>query len=288
MELQVKVKRVCYTRPNDDGTAWYILETDKGDCKGTSGFVPEKDQLLKLEGEFGHFQGQKQFNFKAAMHDIPISARDQLRYVCERTNGIGTAMQMQIWETWGDAWMTEVRPGVVSRLGGATYEHLRQAIDNFHVEKDKSEALAWLMGIGATMGLATSAWDQWGANTITVVRTNCYDLAELPNYGFQNVDKSIRMAFEIGDQDPRRIKASVVYSMNQLTERGSTVVTWDQLCNKCTEILRGMYYTLVSDCVREMFASGVLRAFPDTSSIALGKDYQNELAIWNFVNQEGE
>lgn len=288
--LQAKVDRVAYPSPSpadtEKGQIWYIIITDKGCCKGKVGWRPEPGERLKFEGQWEVYQGRKEFGFKGATQDIPVSARDQLMYVCERSPGVGTAMEMQIWEIWGESWMAEVESGVVSRLSGKTYEDFRGSIDTFVLEKEKAEAISWLMGKGATLGLATAAWDSWDKQTITVVNVDCYRLAELPNYGFTNVDTSMRFKFDIGDQDPRRIKAAVVYCMKQLTERGSTVVTWTELHFRCTEVLKGMYSQLICDCVMEQFKAGTLRAFSDTESLSLGRDYENESDIWKYATRQ--
>lgn len=292
MELKVKVERVCYPAPSiadtEKGNVWYILATDKGTCKGSLCFRPEPGQLLKLEGKNKPYQGRQEFAFTGGMQDVPISARDQLRYICDRTKGIGMAMELEIWNLWGDRWTKDVAPGIIPRLGGVVYEELRNSIETLETDKEKAEAISWLMGKGATLALASTAFEYWGKQTITMVNADCYVLADLPNFGFQNVDQSVRHAFGITDADNRRIKAAVVYSIGQLTSTGSTVVTWNELVTKSNESLRGMYSALIADCVREMFESGRLRGFPETQSISLGKDYENEVAILAFVSETAE
>lgn len=286
--LRAKVDRVAFPAPSaadtEKGNVWYIILTDKGACKGEMFWRPKEGERLKFEGSWGAYKGRKEFQFSAAMQDIPVNPRDQLRLVAERTVGIGQRMEEAIWLEWGDAWITDVRPHVIPRLNGSVYEALRDGIDSFVIDKEKCEAIAWMMGKGGTLALATAAWDQWEREAISVVNNDCYELANLPNFGFKSVDDSIRHAFGITDQDPRRVKAAVVYAMKQLTGQGSTIVTWQELKNHAVEVLRGMYVRLISDAVKEMFGTGVLRAFPDTQSVSLGQDYENELAIWSFVN----
>jgi hypothetical protein len=290
MELRVKVNRVCFPPPSPTDDAkepvWYILDTDKGTCKGSVAWRPKELELLKLEGNYQPYQGRQEFKFRTAMQDIPIQPQHQLRYIAERTNGVGPSMEAQIWEIWGEDWMEDITPGVITRLSGRVYENVREAIDQFKIDKVKSESIAWLMGKGATLGLATLAWGFWDKQAITVVNTDCYELTNLPNYGFKDVDKSMRYEFGIGDEDPRRIRAAIVYAIKQMTEHGSTIVTWAELSYKCTEVLSGMYTALVCEQVSHMFGTGVLRAFPATESISLGRDYENENAIWRFVNDE--
>jgi hypothetical protein len=268
-----------------------VIDTDRGCISGECGWRPKDGEQLKLEGKTGTYQGQPQFKFTGAMIDIPVVPRDQLKYVAERTAGVGPAMEEQIWDVWGADWMTDVAPEIITRLSGKVYKSLREAIDLFVLDKEKSEAMAWLseamawlMGKGATLALSSAAWEKWDKQTISIVQTDCYQLANLPNFGFSNVDNGMRIEFGIGDQDPRRIKAAVVYSMGNLTSQGSTLTTWGELRGKCCEVLRGMYTELISAACSEMFGSGVLRPFAAVSSVALGRDFENENDIWEFVN----
>ena len=97
MELKVKVKHVRFPRPSvaDDepGNLWYVIDTDRGCISGECGWRPKDGEQLKLEGKMGTYQGQPQFKFTGAMIDIPVVPRDQLKYVAERTAGVGPAME---------------------------------------------------------------------------------------------------------------------------------------------------------------------------------------------------
>lgn len=133
--------------------------------------------------------------------------------------------------------------------------------------------------------MASAAYELWGGDTIGVVMSNPYRLAELPNYGFSHVDGAIRVHYGIGDADPRRIRAAVVYVLRQITSSGSTLVTWDALHAACIAKLGG-YHSLIVEAVREMFQEGTLKGFKSSRSVALASDFRNESTIWEYINQE--
>ena len=285
MQLKVKVERVAYPKPHADtseGAVWRILLTDQGACKGTMSWRPMDGEALILDGRWTAYQGKKEFKFDGAMQDIPISARDQLRYVCERTKGVGFAMETTIWEKYGDNWQ-DIEAGEIDRMSDAVYERFRVSMEALTTEKEKSQTIAFLMGKGATVGMATAAWEQWEKQGIGIVNDNCYRLADLPNYGFCHVDTDIRRKFDIGDSDPRRIKAALVYSLRQLSQSGNTVSSWGELRGAVMKHTGGVSLQLVVDCVKEMFGDGTLRGFTKSQSLALGADFQNEKDIWEYV-----
>jgi len=138
------------------------------------------------------------------------------------------------------------------------------------------------MSKGATPAMAAAAWAMWGADMVGVVTSNCYRLAELPNYGFMAVDKEIRLAFGIGDNDPRRLEAAVLYCMGQLTEDGNTAISWPELNAEITRRLGGVDGALVVAVIQRMFADNRLYGFIQRQMLAMGAHFRAEQDIFAF------
>lgn len=280
-ELAVTVARVCFPAETVEDATWFILETDRGTCKGSMNWRPRVKERLRLRGRFGMYQGKREFKFTSAALNMPTDPRSLLHYVCEMASGIGPAMETQIWETLGTNW-ADLKDTDVPRIKGARYESFRKALELVQQDQGKGQVIAGLLQAGATMNLATAAFQKWGEETLGVVQADPYRLAELPNYGFTHVDGDIRRYYGIEDADLRRIRAAVVYVLRQITSSGSTVVTWSELLNSCINALGGMS-DLISQSVSDMFAEGTLKGFTQSQSIALAADYKNEFAIWRFL-----
>ena len=191
-ELKVKVERILYPREGADGD-WYIIKTDKGIIKGNMSCRTEPGEMLAIEGTYGTYQGKSEFKFTSARADIPIDARDQLRYVCEITPGFGVAMELKIWEAWGETWAEDVEPGIVKGLKGRKFELLTNSIDNLKLKREESEAVAWLMSVGCSVNMAQAAWTKWEKEAVGIVKSDCDLLAERPQYGFTDVANEIRL-----------------------------------------------------------------------------------------------
>lgn len=282
-EFAVTVQRVAYPAATSEPDAWYILVTNQGTAKGRMAWRPREQEQLILEGEWTVYKGQKEIAFSTARLDVPTNPRDQLHYVCCRTIGLGPAAEQLLWDRCGAAWM-DVAENAVPRLKGKVYAEFRLQIEGLRGKAEEARVVAALMGRGATMNMACAAWAQWGGETLGVVNADCYRLAELPNYSFRDVDAKIRQSYGIADDDKRRIRAAVLYSLRRLTDGGDTIVAWEDLYTQATGMLGG-YADLVSDVTSELFADGTIKAFPDSEGVALKQDWDAESAIWEWVEE---
>ncbi|MEO0797393.1 MAG: helix-hairpin-helix domain-containing protein [Verrucomicrobiota bacterium] len=280
-DLAVTVNRVCYPADTVENATWFILDTDHGTCKGSMNWRPRAKERLVLRGRFGQYQGRREFKFTSAALNVPTDSRGLLHYVCEMANGIGPAMETQIWEKLGERW-SELTDTDIPRLKGTKYESFCKAMELVEQDRGKGQVIAELLKAGASMNMATAAFQKWETETLGVVRADPYRLAELPNYGFCHVDTDIRLYYGIADDDPRRIRAALVYVIRQMTSSGSTVVTWSELLEAGIKQLGGMG-KLIGEQVSAMFEEGTLKGFTQTQSIALASDFRNELEIWNFL-----
>ena len=278
--LSVTITRVAFPPATAD-TDWYILITNHGPCKGRMSWRPQDGETLILDGEYTTYKGSREFSFKTARLDMPTSPRDQLHYVCARTKGLGATAESMIWAAAGEHWR-DVQPGDVPRLSGRVYENFRLQCESLESKSEEARVVASLMGKGATMNMACKAWATWEDETLGVVGSDPYRLAELEGYGFRDVDTDIRRGYGIEDSDVRRIKAAVVYSLRRLTARGDTVALWEELYRQAIGLLGG-YEGEISECTRVMFEDGTLRTFKDMGGVALAADYRAENDIWEFV-----
>ncbi|MCL2105124.1 MAG: ATP-dependent RecD-like DNA helicase [Kiritimatiellaeota bacterium] len=279
--ISTTVERVLYPRNGETGASHFvILSCGIGVCKGTMPWIPNAGEKLAMRGAWGEYQGNAEFRFKEIWHDLPADPRAMLRYACELTRGIGPQTEQAIWETCGEGWR-DIGPGQVPKLHGKLLDTLRKTIGHLALEKEKSDAIAWLISAGCTRNLSEKAYGKWKASTASVVQANCYALADLPNHSFRDVDASVRLRFGITDHDPRRLSAAVMYFMGQLAD-GPTAVDWWALRDKVMQHTR-VPLAVLTRHVADMFNRQELVAFHDSKKIALPRDFLNESAIWDFA-----
>ncbi len=283
MELAVTIQRICYPPATENG-GWYIFQTSSGTAKGKMAFRPRDGESLILFGEWAEYRGNKEFSFDGARLNVPVNPRDTLRYCIERTPGAGAAIEDAVWQHSGADWQN-IKPGAVPRLGGALYERFRLSIESLNQNRVQAEVVGALIGKGCTPNMAEKAFATWKGETLGVVASDPFRLAELDGYGFKAIDGGIRRAYGINDTDMRRIKAAVVHSLRRLTDSGSTVVSWGDLFAAACGALGG-YDDLVVAATSELFKAGTLKGFEhDGGYFALAGDYKAEQDVWEFITQ---
>jgi exodeoxyribonuclease V alpha subunit len=286
MQITVTIERVLYPRGGGKSeSGFYVAETEQNGakliCKGTMAWAPAPMETLTLSGDYIVYKGERQFKFTGAKLTLPLESRSQLAYVCERANGIGPKLQEMIWTARGESWR-ELRRGEIKGLSDEAHNNFTEQIKAFEANKEKAEIISWLENKGATLAMATAAFEAWGPDAPGVVNSDCYRLASLPGFSFKSVDERVRRNLGIEDNDPRRMKAAVIYAMEQITADGSTAVKWFIHFDKIRKLLPEVAPELIEDTASEMVKDGVIKIFPAQAMGALSKDYQNERAIWEY------
>ena len=281
-QLTARVERVPYPREGIpiDGPTWMIVVTDATTCKGKLPYRPDPGDTLMFSGRWTTYQGNREFAFQDAMLCVPENERDKLHYVVTRTIGMGPAMEDAIWQAKGDAWR-ELAVGDIPRLSAETLVEFMQQATTLQSKVAEVETVATLMGKGATQAMAQAAWKKWEHDTLGLVAKDPYQLAELGNYGFGDVDKRIRREYGIGDDDPRRMKAATLYAMRRLTSDGDTVVEWKALRDEAVGMVANAKG--VVDATRTMLEDGRLCRVQGSSLLCLADDWKNESDIIEWM-----
>ena len=285
--IQVKIVQILWPRLGVENRGnWYRLEclAEQGRlvCTGNIKWRPVENELLKLTGEFEAYKGQQQFKFREVRPFVPEDSRARLAYVVERTKDMGPAKEAAIWEKLGDGW-AKITPEQAEELKirPDVFEIFKQQIEQTELNQDKCDTITYLVGRGCTNALACAAWEAWELDAVGIVNADCYRLADLSGFGFADVDGRVRFSYEIGDDDPRRIKAAILYVMRQLTNDGSTVISAGILESRLRKM--GIDIPLAQQRINAMFEDFTLRGFPNEQMIALGVHYNAESEILKLI-----
>ena len=290
MQLTVTVEAVKYANPT---SKWYLLRCMMGGdgqpetsviCKGTLGWMPNKMETLTLTGEWVVYKGERQFQFRGAKLTLPMDPRGQLHYVCLRAHGIGASIEQQIWDMMGENWRKLTR-GAIRKMANAVYDSFFEQIELFDGNHEKAEILSWLIDHGASETMAVAAYDKWGADTVGTVNENCYRLADLSGFSFKTVDENIRRSFDIGDEDPRRIRAAIRYAIQTETDDGSTAVSCFAHLEAVQKLIPSVGDAKIVQIVHDMEAEKALYVFRDEKMMAARGDYLAEMVIHDFVKK---
>ena len=292
IKIDAKVERIRYPKADaiaaDDFNpqSFYILACDVGVAKGRLDHCPKIGETLSLEGcwEVSKFNGQPEFSFFHATVHVPTDERALLRYACEMTPGFGPAMEERIWAERGENWRGISLADDIRGLTPDKLKALQETIDFLSLNQERAKTVSWLVSIGLTLKMAESAFEKWGASTVSRVEADPYILATLPNYGFSDADSHVRRYFKIERNDQRRIYAALRYYVRQLSQE-DTAVLWDDVFAKVTAAIDSDP-VLISSACSAMFKSGALVAFPRSMRISTMRDFTNEALIYRFAQED--
>ena len=281
---RAKPNQVWVHRKED--SSWTILKTDLGKCLGVVKFEPQEHDQLKLAGgrwQVNDFDGRKEFHFKSARLVVAEDPRELLTLASKWTKGVGESMEADIWAAYGEDWRDHPELEEISRVTDAIRFDWGETLKRMSHSEEQAEAISFLMGKGCSITMADAAWEAWQAETYPKVSGDCYVLAELPHFGFIAVDLVIRKSFGIGDKDPRRVDAAVLYVLKQRLSEGSTVQTWQDVFAQVCELV-AVDDNCFGETITRLVDRGRVRVMADMLGLAtylsLSSSYKDALLIW--------
>lgn len=292
IEISAKVESVVFpkadaTPPSQDNSRrFYIVKCDIGTVKGFLSHTPKRGETFLLDGSWAisKFNGRPEFEFVHASVRVPSDERAVLHYACEMTKDFGPALEKRIWDALGTEWRK-----LTTDIQGVTETRLSAFLDTIRFIDTNgalAQTVAWLVSIGCTVKMAEAAFEKWGAETTMRVNDNPYVLAQLPHYGFREIDTHIKQHFNISKNDERRVRSAIIYAVGMRTQ-SDTVVDWRDVFAAVLASIDSDKKAVVSACKR-MFADGTLIPFPDGLLIAKRRDYECESEIIRFVRRANE
>ena len=292
-EFAGRVIAVNYPRfetPDEESVmAWRVLYVDAGDLghvgvSGKIGWRPKPREELRFWGKFELYRGKPTFRFTRAAYEIPVNERGMLHQACMMATGVGEATEEAIWNALGENWREVTRDDV--RISESALANLHEAIEGLKLNAARAEAVAFLLDCGCTDAMAASAFERWGANTISKVHADPYCLCALRHYGFRDVDTRIAPRFGMTRSDPRRIQAAIRHALASLTD-SATVVYWQVLCDEILKAVPDAGHGAIERTVRALVSTGAIQTFsaesPANPKLTTRRLYDAEKSIVDYA-----
>jgi exodeoxyribonuclease V alpha subunit len=122
----------------------------------------------------------------------------------------------------------------VAGLGTKRVEAIGQA---WREHRDLHEVMVFLQGHDVSAALAVKIYRVYGRDTLAVVRTNPYQLAEeIWGIGFRSADR-IAISLGMSPLDHRRARAGLLFVLNEAAGEGHCYLGQADLINQCTALL---------------------------------------------------
>lgn len=198
-------------------------------------------ELLHLEGIWtSHPQYGRQFEVRSFSVHYPATIEGLRKYLGSGlVRGVGPVTASRIVDHFGLQILDviETSPHRLREVPGIGVNRANTITQAWEEQKQIKEIMMFLQGHGVSTSLAVRIFKQYGQESISVVRTNPYQLArDVFGIGFRTADKIARQ-MGISLSAPARLQAGLLYTLNQLSDEGHCYATREQLLGEAVKLL---------------------------------------------------
>lgn len=225
MEREGIVSKIIYRNEGNQYVV-FAVETEDGEDETFVGYLTgiEEGMSIIAKGEYVEHPSYS-LQFKVSEYEIkmPSDLVGMERYLGSGViKGVGEIMAKRIVKTFGEDTfrIIEEEPERLSEIKGISERKAHEIGVQFVEKQDMREALMFLSDFGITPNLAVKIFNEYGQKMYKVVKENPYQVAEdISGVGFKIAD-SIAAKAGIGMQSDFRIRAALIYTLNQATGLG--------------------------------------------------------------------
>ncbi len=282
--LTVLVERITYTNP-DNG--YSVLRTS---CRGhPNGVVVVGNFGVVHPGEelrvYGMWTCHPQFGvqFRAMRYTTlkPATIKGIERYLGSgMIKGIGPVTARRLVAAFGTETLEviERHPERLTECPGIGKSRAEKITAGWAQQKAVQDVMIFLQGHGISPAYAVRIFRSFGADAVRKVSEDPYILAyEISGIGFKTADK-IAAEFGITGTDPRRVRAGLLYLMNQALEDGHVFLPQPELAKQARDIMQfdddAVVVAAIDTLLQEERLS--LRVWQDQRLLYLPHAYQEE------------
>lgn len=225
MEREGIVSKIIYKNESNQYVV-FAVETADGEDETFVGYLSgiEEGMYILAKGEYvDHPSYNIQFKVSEYEVKMPDDLASMERYLGSGAiKGIGEIMAKRIIKKFGlDTFrMIEEEPERLAEIKGISERKAREIGVQFIEKQAMREALMFLSEFGISPNLAVKIFNEYGQKMYTIVKKNPYQIAEdISGVGFKIAD-AIAAKAGIGMQSDFRVRAAIIYTLNQATGLG--------------------------------------------------------------------
>ncbi len=270
--IRGKVVFVIYK--SDDGYTVLRVSTKDGEITVTGFF---DDVAVGTEYIFrGEWKNSRKYGpyFYASSYEItlPESEEGFINFLAGFIKGLGYKKAAMLVKKLGVSRLIEILDNDPDKLldipgiGSKTVEMIKSS---WEIHRFSGRSLSFLTGLGITPKMAMKIYREYGERTKDILTENPYVLTEIWGIGFKKADE-LAKKLGVDPEDPRRIRAAVLYVLNKAAESGHTYLPIDEFFEE-TRKLKIEDYRLVEKIIKELAESE--KIYFDGEIVASGSFY---------------
>ncbi|MFW6082159.1 MAG: helix-hairpin-helix domain-containing protein, partial [Desulfosalsimonas sp.] len=251
-----QIERVTYTNPENGFTIARVRARGRRSPVTVVGrfMDPTPGEVMEMTGNWKiHPAYGEQFEVKSYTTKAPSTINGIKKYLGSgMVRGIGPVMAERIVDRFGKASLDVIEndPGRLDEVEGIGRKRIEMIRAAWAEQKEIRNVMLFLQSHGVSAAYAVRIFRQYGQEAVGVVTENPYRLAsDISGIGFLTAD---RIAGKLGFEknNPLRIRAGILYVLNQLAEDGHVYYPYEALIEKGLEILE-TEKNLVAEAIKE-------------------------------------
>ena len=270
--IRCTVERITY---QNEENGWSVLRVNvKGYkdvvtlvgnfCDTKVGAVLAVEGNWRMDAKFG-----KQFQAVNWKEELPSSIVGIEKYLGSGLiKGIGPVYAKKIVAKFGEETLNIIEEDIqrLSEVDGIGKKRIDLIAKSWEKQKDVKDIMVFLQGNGVSSAYAAKIYKAYGKESIDKVKENPYRLADdIWGIGFKTAD-SIAKNMGYAENDIRRCKSGIIYSLNQLANDGHVYAVREQLIKDANERL-GLTENAANS---QATASNISASNPVSEEIPLG------------------
>jgi exodeoxyribonuclease V alpha subunit len=233
--LQAEVQRITFRNEENGWTVLKVLNAEDQNIITVTGTLPpiQEGEHLQLIGTWSsHTTYGRQFKAERAVPTRPSTRAAILRYLSSGIiKGIGEKTAARIVDHFGlDTFkIIDENPGCLLQVPKLGKKKTSEIIESWRAHKSVSDVMMFLNNHGISLAYSQRIIRLYGEQAIELISANPYQLAvDISGIGFIKAD-NIAKSIGIAPDSPERIRAAIIYQMQQSEDRGHCYQTLEQL-----------------------------------------------------------
>lgn len=209
---------------------------------------------VELDGTWEQSKHGLQLSVTTCKQIVPTDQAGVLAYLSSGIiKGVGPEIAKAIVAKFGDKTMEvlEKTPQQLLSIRGIAKTKLKSIIASYEETKALSDLMIYLAPFGVSMKKAAMIKEEFGDQSLQIVKTDPFQLCKIKGFGFLTVD-SIARKTKVSLKHPMRYAGAINYVLDEARVSGHLFLSVDETVGRCYDLLN-------SDCEAEVVSEGEIR-----------------------------
>lgn len=209
---------------------------------------------VELDGNWEKSKHGLQLSVTTCKQIVPTDQAGVLAYLSSGIiKGVGTEIAKAIVARFGDKTMEvlDQNPQQLLSIRGIAKTKLKTIVASYEETKALSDLMIYLAPFGVSMKKVAMIKEEFGDQSLQIVKTDPFQLCRIKGFGFMTVD-SIARKTKVSLKHPMRYAGAINYVLDEARVSGHLFLSVDETVGRCYDLLN-------SDCEAEVVSEGEIR-----------------------------